>query len=180
MVKYRFTMCCIIGIINYINEWNVSPIMSDTTANQGKNITGLKTTEDGDLVLQYRSGHKLYLVWLKEQGYVVLCYLAKLGQEEDYKATEKKAMKLGDKKCVLPDLRKELVKDYIHPAIQANAFYEDRYNMLGTALVMPCISKSMVKLANDENAKYISHGATRKGNDQIQFGLACYALLPEV
>ena len=80
---------------------------------------------------------------------------------------------------MIPDLRKELVKDFIYPAIQANAIYEDRY-MLGTALARPCISKSMVKLAKDENAKYISHGATGKGNDQIRFELACYALLPEV
>lgn len=135
----------------------------------------------GTVVLAYSGGldTSCILVWLKEQGYDVIAYLANIGQDEDFDEARKKAENLGAKKVHIEDLRSEFVEDFIWPAIQANAVYEDRY-LLGTALARPCISRSLVDVARREKAQFISHGATGKGNDQIRFELACYALFPEV
>ncbi|GFO18202.1 Argininosuccinate synthase [Plakobranchus ocellatus] len=80
---------------------------------------------------------------------------------------------------VIPDLRKDFVTDFIWPAVQGNATYEDRY-LLGTALARPLIAKAMIKVAVEEKAQYVSHGATGKGNDQIRFELGAYALCPSI
>lgn len=63
----------------------------------------------------------------------------------------------------IEDLRQEFVEDFIWPAVQANAVYEDRY-LLGTALARPCISRQLIKIALSEGANFISHGATGKVN----------------
>uniref|UniRef100_A0A8C6SR88 Argininosuccinate synthase n=1 Tax=Neogobius melanostomus TaxID=47308 RepID=A0A8C6SR88_9GOBI len=112
-------------------------------------------------------------------GYDVITYLADIGQDEDFEVARKKAEKLGAKKVYIEDLRKEFVQDFIWPAVQANAVYEDRY-LLGTSIARPCIARRQVEIARKEGAEYISHGATGKGNDQIRFELSCYALYPEV
>ena len=88
-------------------------------------------------------------------------------------------MSLGAVKFICKDLKKEFVVEYIFPSVQANAIYEDRY-LLGTSLARPVIAKAMVEVARAENAAYISHGATGKGNDQIRFELSSYALFPNV
>jgi len=133
------------------------------------------------VVLAYSGGldTSCILVWLKEQGFKVIAFLADVGQDEDLEAAKEKALKLGAEKFVSRDLRSVFIEDYIWPFIQANYAYEDRY-LNGTALARPCIATSMIDVAKDEGALYISHGATGKGNDQIRFELACYALYPEV
>uniref|UniRef100_A0AAX7W5W4 Argininosuccinate synthase n=1 Tax=Astatotilapia calliptera TaxID=8154 RepID=A0AAX7W5W4_ASTCA len=135
----------------------------------------------GKVVLAYSGGldTSCILVWLKEQGYDVITYLANIGQDEDFEAARKKAESLGAKKVFIEDLRTEFVEDFIWPAVQANAVYEDRY-LLGTAVARPCIARRQVEIARREGAQYVSHGATGKGNDQIRFELTCYALYPEV
>ncbi|CAN9504490.1 unnamed protein product [Ophioblennius macclurei] len=135
----------------------------------------------GTVVLAYSGGldTSCILVWLKEQGYDVIAYLANIGQDEDFDAARKKAESLGAKKVFIEDLRAEFVEHFIWPAIQANAIYEDRY-LLGTSLARPCISRSLVEVARKEKAQFISHGATGKGNDQVRFELTSYALYPEV
>jgi hypothetical protein len=65
------------------------------------------------------------------------------------------------------------------PTVQANSIYEDRY-LLGTAIARPCIAKRQCEIAIAEGAKFVSHGATGKGNDQIRFELAFYALTAEI
>lgn len=129
------------------------------------------------VVLAYSGGldTSCILVWLIEQGYEVIAFLANVGQDEDFEEAKKKALKLGAVKMVVPDCRKEFVEEFIWPSIQANGLYEDRYPM-GTALARPCIARAMVKVAKQEGASYISHGATGKGNDQIRFELSAYAL----
>uniref|UniRef100_A0A4W3J6J5 Argininosuccinate synthase n=1 Tax=Callorhinchus milii TaxID=7868 RepID=A0A4W3J6J5_CALMI len=131
----------------------------------------------GTVVLAYSGGldTSCILVWLKEQGYEVIAYLANVGQEEDFEAAQKKAHALGAKKVFIEDLRKEFVEEFIWPGVQANAIYEDRY-LLGTSLARPCIARGQVKIAKQEGAQFVSHGATGKGNDQIRFELTCYAL----
>ncbi|KAK2888244.1 hypothetical protein Q8A73_019692 [Channa argus] len=135
----------------------------------------------GTVVLAYSGGldTSCILVWLKEQGYSVIAYLANIGQDEDFEAARKKAESLGATKVFIEDLRAEFVKDFIWPAVQANAVYEDRY-LLGTAVARPCIARRQVEIACREGAQFVSHGATGKGNDQIRFELTCYALYPGV
>uniref|UniRef100_A0A8C5FZQ1 Argininosuccinate synthase n=1 Tax=Gouania willdenowi TaxID=441366 RepID=A0A8C5FZQ1_GOUWI len=135
----------------------------------------------GTVVLAYSGGldTSCILVWLKEQGYDVIAFLANIGQDEDFDSARKKAENLGAKKVFIEDLRSEFVEHFILPAVQANAVYEDRY-LLGTALARPCIARRLVQIAQKEQAEFISHGATGKGNDQIRFELTSYALYSDV
>ncbi|NWX06584.1 ASSY synthase, partial [Caloenas nicobarica] len=135
----------------------------------------------GTVVLAYSGGldTSCILVWLKEQGYDVVTYLANIGQKEDFEAARKKALALGAKKVYIEDISKEFVEEFIWPAVQANALYEDRY-LLGTALARPCIARKLVDVAQREGAQYVAHGATGKGNDQVRFELTCYALCPNI
>ncbi|KAK3785781.1 hypothetical protein RRG08_031016 [Elysia crispata] len=144
-------------------------------------MSGDKPGAGAKVVLAYSGGldTSTILVWLQEQGYQVVAYLANIGQDEDFEAVKEKALKFGALKMVIPDLREEFVTDYIWPAIQGNAMYEDRY-LLGTALARPLIAKAMVKVAVEEGAQFVSHGATGKGNDQIRFELGAYALQPDI
>ncbi|RHZ76903.1 hypothetical protein Glove_187g100 [Diversispora epigaea] len=119
------------------------------------------------------------LVWLIEQGYEVLAYMADLGQEEDFEAAKEKALKIGAKKVFIEDLRREFVEELIFPAIQANAIYENVY-LLGTSLARPIIARRQIEIAIKENCQYVSHGCTGKGNDQVRFELAYYALKPDI
>ncbi|NXT03307.1 ASSY synthase, partial [Jacana jacana] len=135
----------------------------------------------GTVVLAYSGGldTSCILVWLKEQGYDVIAYLANIGQKEDFEAARKKAVALGAKKVYIEDISREFVEEFIWPAVQANALYEDRY-LLGTALARPCIARKLVEIAQKEGAQYVAHGATGKGNDQVRFELTCYALCPNI
>jgi argininosuccinate synthase len=93
-----------------------------------------------------------------------------VGQEgEDFEAVRTKALNAGASKVFIEDLREEFVKEYVFEAVKANAIYESRY-MLGTSIARPCIAKRQVEIAQREGAKYVAHGATGKGNDQV---LAC-------
>eukprot|EP00058_Branchiostoma_floridae_P023822 XP_002609312.1 hypothetical protein BRAFLDRAFT_124725 [Branchiostoma floridae] len=138
-------------------------------------------SEDKKVVLAYSGGldTSCILVWLIEQGFDVIAYMADVGQEEDFAEAKEKALKLGAKKVYIEDLKKQFVDEYIWPAVQANAIYEDRY-LMGTAVARPCIARRQVEVAKKEGAQYVSHGATGKGNDQIRFELTCYALYPGV
>lgn len=138
-------------------------------------------SQKGTVVLAYSGGldTSCILVWLKEQGYDIIAYLANIGQNEDFEEARKKALALGAKKVYIEDVRKEFVEEFIWPAVQANAIYEDRY-LLGTSLARPCIARKQVEIAKKEGAQYVSHGATGKGNDQIRFELTCYSLHPGI
>ncbi len=133
------------------------------------------------VVLAYSGGldTSCILKWLIDKGYEVIAYVADVGQQDDFDAVKKKAEKIGASKVIVTDLKKEFVTDYIFPAIRANAIYESRY-LLGTALARPLIAKHQIAIAKQEGAKYVSHGSTGKGNDQVRFELAYYALNPEI
>ncbi|CAO2605153.1 Argininosuccinate synthase [Lemmus lemmus] len=135
----------------------------------------------GSVVLAYSGGQdtSCILVWLKEQGYDVIAYLANIGQKEDFEEARKKALKLGAQKVLIEDVRKEIVEEFIWPAVQSSVLYEDCY-LLGTSLARPCIACKQVEIAQREGAKYVSHGATGKGNDQVRFELTCYSLAPQI
>jgi argininosuccinate synthase len=133
------------------------------------------------IVLAYSGGldTSVILKWLTNQGYEVICFIGNVGQKEDFEAVEKKALATGASKAYTEDLRKEFVTDYIFPALKGNALYEGQY-LLGTALARPIIAKKQIEIARKEGAEYVSHGSTGKGNDQVRFELAYYALNPEI
>jgi argininosuccinate synthase len=135
----------------------------------------------GKVVLAYSGGLDTSVIckWLDEQGWDVICFVANIGQREDFSTLEAKALGSGAKKLVLRDLRDEFVRDFVYPALQFNALYEGRY-LLGTSLARPLIAKGMVAVAEEEGAEWVSHGATGKGNDQVRFELTAYALKPNV
>lgn len=130
------------------------------------------------VVLAYSGGldTSVILKWLSNKGFDVICYCANVGQHgEDFEMVRKKALHLGAKKLYVEDLRAEFVEEYVFPAVQANAIYEQRY-LLGTSLARPVIAKKQVEIAQQEGCKYLCHGATGKGNDQVRFELCAQAL----
>jgi len=133
------------------------------------------------VILAYSGGldTSVILKWLSLKGFEVICYVADVGQHEDFEAVRVKAMKTGASKVYVEDLRKELVEEYIYPALRGNAIYEGRY-LLGTAIARPLIAKRQVEIAKAERTTYVAHGSTGKGNDQVRFEFAYYALLPDV
>jgi len=133
------------------------------------------------VVLAYSGGldTSVILKWLVNKGYEVICFVGDVGQKEDFEAVEKKAINAGATKVYVQDLKDEFVTDFIFPAMQCNALYEGRY-MLGTALARPLIAMAQMFVAKKENANYVSHGATGKGNDQVRFELSYYALDPSI
>ncbi len=133
------------------------------------------------VVLAYSGGldTSVILRWLLEKGYDVIAYVADVGQQEDFEAIRKKALRTGASKVYVEDLKEEFVTDFIFPAIRANAVYEGRY-LLGTSLARPLIAKRQVEIAKLEGAKAVAHGATGKGNDQVRFELTYYTLYPGV
>jgi len=133
------------------------------------------------VVLAYSGGldTSVILKWLLERDYEVIAYIADVGQEEDFEAARAKALKIGASKVYVEDLRRDFVENYIFPAFKANVVYESRY-LMGTALARPPIAKRHIEIAKKENAGYVSHGATGKGNDQVRFELAYYALEPTI
>ena len=120
------------------------------------------------------------LRWLIEQyDCEVVAYTADVGQEEELSGLPEKAQATGAVDCVVRDLRDEFVRDYVFPAIQANAIYEGSY-LLGTSLARPIIAKHQVEVARATGCDAVAHGATGKGNDQVRFELAFHALAPEL
>lgn len=133
------------------------------------------------VVLAYSGGldTSVILKWLQLKGYDVVAYVADLGQLPDVDAIREKAMKSGAVDFYALDLKEEFVNDFVFEAVKFNAVYEGRY-LLGTSLARPIIAKGMVEVAKKVGAKYLAHGATGKGNDQVRFELTAAALNPEL
>ncbi|CUS08709.1 unnamed protein product [Tuber aestivum] len=105
--------------------------------------------------------------------------VADIGQEEDFEAAKEKALKIGASSVHVVDLSKEFVEKLCYPAIQCNAIYENVY-LLGTSLARPVIARGQIAVAEKEGCTLVSHGCTGKGNDQVRFELAFYALKPDI
>jgi argininosuccinate synthase len=133
------------------------------------------------IVLAYSGGldTSVILKWLIDKNFDVIAFVANVGQDDDFEQIRRKALSIGATEVIVDDLRREFVTDYIFPAIQANAVYENRY-LLGTALARPLIAKRHIEIAKQYDAAYVSHGSTGKGNDQVRFELAYYALNPNI
>ena len=134
------------------------------------------------IVLAYSGGldTSVILKWLaNEYDCPVIAYCADIGQKEDWDKVRAKGMATGAEKVIISDLRKEFVRDFIFPAFRANAIYEGSY-LLGTSLARPLIAREQVRIAHQEGANALSHGATGKGNDQVRFELSYLALDPKL
>ncbi len=134
------------------------------------------------VVLAYSGGLDTSVIakWLMEHyDLQVITFTADIGQGEETQDAKAKAKKLGIKKIYIEDLREDFVTNYVYPMFRANAIYEGEY-FLGTSIARPLISKRLIEIAKKEKAEYICHGATGKGNDQVRFELAAYALNPKI
>ncbi|KAJ5616779.1 hypothetical protein N7537_001893 [Penicillium hordei] len=135
----------------------------------------------GKVCLAYSGGldTSCILKYLIEEGYEVVCFMADVGQEEDFEAAREKALKIGALKCEIVDIRREFIEELCFPAIACNAVYENVY-LLGTSLARPVIARAQIDVAKREGCFAVSHGCTGKGNDQVRFELAFYALQPDI
>ncbi len=132
------------------------------------------------IVLAYSGGldTSVILTWLKETYKCpVIAYSADLGQGEEIDGIEEKALNTGAEDVIVEDLKEEFVKDFVWPALRANAIYESGY-LLGTSLARPLIAMRQVEAARRLGANAVSHGATGKGNDQVRFEMAYMSLEP--
>jgi argininosuccinate synthase len=136
------------------------------------------------VVLAYSGGldTSVILKWLQSAyGAEVITFTADLGQGEELEPARAKARLLGIKpeNIFVEDLREEFVRDYVFPMFRANALYEGVY-LLGTSIARPLIAKKQIEIAKAVGADAVAHGATGKGNDQVRFELAYYALEPGI
>lgn len=134
------------------------------------------------VVLAYSGGLDTSVIvrWLIETyGCEVICFAADVGQKEELTGLKKKAIDTGAGKIYIEDLREEFARDFVFPALRANAIYEGTY-LLGTSLARPLIAKKQIEIARKEKADSVCHGATGKGNDQVRFELTYIALNPKI
>ena len=134
------------------------------------------------VVLAYSGGldTSVILRWLQETyGCEVVTFTADIGQGEELAPARKKAELMGVKQIFVEDLREEFVRDFVFPMFRANALYEGQY-LLGTSIARPLIAKRQIEIAEATGADAVAHGATGKGNDQVRFELAYYALKPDI
>src|SRR6201992_692404 len=134
------------------------------------------------VVLAYSGGldTSVILRWLQETYQCeVVTFTADIGQGEELAPARKKAEQMGVKEIFIDDLREEFVRDFVFPMFRANALYEGQY-LLGTSIARPLIAKRQIEIAEKVGADAVAHGATGKGNDQVRFELAYYALNPDI
>jgi argininosuccinate synthase len=136
------------------------------------------------VVLAYSGGldTSVILKWLQTAyGAEVVTFTADLGQGEELAPARAKAelLGIGSENIFVEDMREEFVRDYVFPMFRANALYEGAY-LLGTSIARPLIARKQIEIAQRTGADAVAHGATGKGNDQVRFELAYYALKPDI
>ncbi len=134
------------------------------------------------VVLAYSGGldTSVIITWLKEHyGCAVVAFAADVGQGAETKGLKKKALATGAEKFFMVDLREEFVRDFVFPMLRAAAVYEGGY-LLGTSIARPLIARAQMDVAKKVRADGVAHGATGKGNDQVRFELAYYAINPHI
>ena len=140
------------------------------------------TEKINKIVLAYSGGldTSVILSWLMETYQCpVIAFSADLGQGDDMEVVKEKAIQTGAEEVIIEDLKEEFVRDFVWPALRANAIYESGY-LLGTSLARPLIAMRQVEAAKGAGADAVSHGATGKGNDQVRFEMAYMALEPDL
>ncbi|MCE5202955.1 MAG: argininosuccinate synthase [Actinomycetia bacterium] len=134
-------------------------------------------------VLAYSGGldTSVAIRWLQEdKGVDVVALAVDVGQErQDLELVRTKALSIGAVESIVKDVREEYVEDFLAKALRANALYENKYPLL-SALSRPIIVKHLVEEAHRHQARYIAHGCTGKGNDQVRFEVGIAALDPDI
>lgn len=139
-----------------------------------------KLMKNEKVILAYSGGLDTSVIahWLShKKGYEVICFVADVGQQDDFQKIKSKALASGATKVYVKNLCQEFVEDFIFTALKSNAIYEGSY-LLGTALARPLIAKYQIQCALQEEAQLLAHGATGKGNDQVRFELTYACLMP--
>ena len=134
------------------------------------------------VVLAYSGGldTSVILRWLIETYKCeVIAFVADIGQRDELDGLKEKALNTGASKVYIDNMQEEFVRDFVFPALRANAVYEGSY-LMGTSLARPIIAKRQIEIAVAEGADTVSHGATGKGNDQVRFELTYNALKPDI
>jgi argininosuccinate synthase len=134
------------------------------------------------IVLAYSGGldTSVAIRWLAETyGCEVIAFCADVGQGEDLEAVRQKALATGAARVYVEDLREEFVRDFVFPALRADAAYQQEY-LMGTSLARPLIAKAQMEVVRKEGADAVAHGATGKGNDQVRFELGYYHFDPSI
>jgi argininosuccinate synthase len=142
----------------------------------------MTTKQVKKVVLAYSGGldTSVILRWLQTNYRCeVVTFTADLGQGEELEPARRKAELFGVKEIFVEDVRETFVRDFVFPMFRANALYEGQY-LLGTSIARPLIAQRQIEIAEAVGADAVAHGATGKGNDQVRFELAYYALNPEV
>ena len=133
-------------------------------------------------VLAYSGGldTSALIPYMREKfGYEIIEALVDVGRMQDLEALRQRALKAGAVESVVIDAKDEFVRDFAFAALKANALYEEKYP-LHSALSRPLISKKMVEIAHEHGAKYVAHGCTAKGNDQVRMDVSIRCLDPSI
>ncbi|MFH0942119.1 MAG: argininosuccinate synthase [Chloroflexota bacterium] len=136
----------------------------------------------GKVVLAYSGGldTSVAIRWLaQEYGMEVIAVTIDVGNERDFSAIRKKALKVGAEKALVIDAKSRFVSDFVFPALKAGALYQGQYP-LATALSRPIIASTLVDVAIQEGARAVAHGCTGKGNDQVRIEVGVNALAPDL
>jgi len=134
------------------------------------------------VVLAYSGGLDTSIItsWLMENyDFDVIAVCVNVGQDDDMDEVREKALKTGASKIYIEDVKEDFIKDYAFQMLKAGAVYEDKY-LLGTSIARPIIAKKLVEIAHKEGAKYICHGCTGKGNDQVRFEVGITSIDPDI
>ncbi len=134
------------------------------------------------VVLAYSGGldTSVILHWIREtHDAEVVTYTGDVGQGKEVEGARRAALRTGATEAIVEDLREEFARDCIFPALRANAVYESYY-LMGTALARPVLARGLRRAAEQVGADAVAHGATGKGNDQVRFELAAYAIKPDI
>ncbi|MBM7715208.1 argininosuccinate synthase [Bacillus thermophilus] len=133
------------------------------------------------VVLAYSGGldTSVAVKWFIDQGYEVVACCLDVGEGKDLNFVKEKALTMGAVKSYMIDAKEEFANEYVLPALQAHALYENKYPLV-SALSRPLIAKKLVEVAEKENADAVAHGCTGKGNDQVRFEVSIKALNPNL
>lgn len=133
------------------------------------------------VVLAYSGGldTSVAIKWLGDQGYDVVAVGLDVGEGKDLDFIKEKALKVGASQSYTIDAKKEFAEEFVLPALQAHAMYENKYPLV-SALSRPLISKKLVEIAEQVGATAVAHGCTGKGNDQVRFEVSIQALNPNL
>ena len=144
-------------------------------------VKGIKEMTKDKCVLAYSGGldTSVCIKWLQdEKNLDVIAVVGEVGQEhEGLEQVKQRALETGAIDCIIADMREDFAADYLSKALYANANFENKYPLV-SALSRPLISKYLVDTAHKYGAKYVAHGCTGKGNDQVRFETSIQALDP--